>query len=123
MLDGAHNPAGARAAAVALDEAFGAASGRVLVIGMLRERDPAEMLEALDALQARLVVACPAPSPRTLPAADVVAAARAMGLEAEEAGSVPEALTRALAVASPDDLVLVAGSLYVVGAARAALVR
>jgi len=81
------------------------------------------MLAALGVRHARLVVACPAPSPRTLPAADVVAAARAMGLEAEEAGSVPEALTRALAVASPDDLVLVAGSLYVVGAARAALVR
>ena len=31
------------------------------------------------------------------------------------------ALARALAVASPDDLVLVSGSLYVVGAARAAL--
>jgi folylpolyglutamate synthase/dihydropteroate synthase len=46
-----------------------------------------------------------------------------MGLEAEEAGTVPEALTRALAGAGPDDLVLVAGSLYVVGAARAALVR
>ena len=44
-----------------------------------------------------------------------------MGIEAEAASSVPEALARALAVASPDDLVLVSGSLYVVGAARAAL--
>ena len=45
----------------------------------------------------------------------------ALGLETETAGSVPEALARALAVAAPDDLVLVSGSLYVVGAARAAL--
>jgi folylpolyglutamate synthase/dihydropteroate synthase len=44
-----------------------------------------------------------------------------MGLDVEEAGSVAEALARALAVADPDDLVLVSGSLYVVGAARAAL--
>jgi folylpolyglutamate synthase/dihydropteroate synthase len=34
---------------------------------------------------------------------------------------VAEAVDRALAVASPDDLVLVTGSLYVVGAARARL--
>jgi len=123
VLDGAHNPAGARAAAAAIAEAFGHASGTILVVGLLQGKDPAEMLEALEARRARLVVACPAPSPRALPAAEVAAAARDMGLDAEEAASVPEALTRALAVASPDDLVLIAGSLYVVGAARAALVR
>jgi len=79
------------------------------------------MLDALEARGARVVVACPAPSPRSLPPADVARAARALGLDAEAAGSVPEALARALAVASQDDLVLVSGSLYVVGAARAAL--
>jgi dihydrofolate synthase/folylpolyglutamate synthase len=79
------------------------------------------MLEALEARRARVLVACPAPSPRTLPPAEVAAAARAMGIQAETAGSIPEALARALAVASPDDLVLITGSLYVVGAARAAL--
>ena len=79
------------------------------------------MLEALEARGARVLVACPAQSPRTLPPQDVAAAARAMGIDAEIANSVPEALARALTMASPDDLVLVSGSLYVVGAARAAL--
>jgi dihydrofolate synthase/folylpolyglutamate synthase len=121
VLDGAHNPAGAAAAADAIAEAFGDAAGKVLVVGLLQGKDPAEMLDALEARGARAVVACPAPSPRSLPPVEVAAAARALGLETETARSVPEALARALAVASPDDLVLVSGSLYVVGAARAAL--
>src|SRR5205823_4981403 len=121
VLDGAHNPAGARAAADAIAEAFGGAAGKVLVVGLLQGKDPVEMLEALEAGSARMLVACPAPSPRSLAPADVAAAGRALGLETETAGSVPEALARALAVAAPDDLVLVSGSLYVVGAARAAL--
>ena len=121
VLDGAHNPAGAAAAAEAIAEAFQGAAGRVLVVGLLQGKDPTEMLEALEARGARVLVACPAPSPRTLPPAEVAAAARAMGIQAETAGSIPEALARALAVASPDELVLITGSLYVVGAARAAL--
>jgi folylpolyglutamate synthase/dihydropteroate synthase len=44
-----------------------------------------------------------------------------MGIDSETANSVPEALARAFAVASEEDLVLITGSLYVVGAARAAL--
>jgi dihydrofolate synthase / folylpolyglutamate synthase len=121
ILDGAHNPAGAAAAAEAIAEEFGGAAGRVLVVGLLEGKDPVEMLQAVGARGARALVACPAPSPRTLPPADVAAAARAIGIESEAADSVPEALARALTIASPDDLVLVTGSLYVVGAARAAL--
>ena len=121
VLDGAHNPAGAWAAAAAVDEAFASVGGRVLVVGMLQGRDPTAMLQAFDAGAARLVVTCPPPSPRALPAAEVAAAARALGAATEEASSVPEAVATALALARPDELVLVTGSLYVVGAARAAL--
>src|SRR5947209_6871339 len=71
VLDGAHNPAGAAAAAEAIAEAFGGSAGRVLVVGLLQGKDPVEMLEALEARASRIVVACPAPSPRTLPPAEV----------------------------------------------------
>jgi dihydrofolate synthase/folylpolyglutamate synthase len=122
VLDGAHNPAGALAATAALEEAFGpAVSGRVLVIGMLQGRDPVEMLQCFGAGRARLVVACPPPSPRALPPAEVAAAARSLGADAEEAASVAEAVATALALAGEQELVHVTGSLYVVGAARAAL--
>ena len=121
VLDGAHNPAGAKAAAAAVAETFGDVSGRILVVGMLRGRDPAEMLEALGAVGARTVVACPPPWPRAIPETEVAAAAQGLGVDAVAAGSVPEALARAMAIAEPSDLVLVTGSLYVVGAARSAL--
>lgn len=121
VLDGAKNLEGAHKAAEAVAEEFGSAASEILVVGMLRGKDPAEMLEALGVRRARLVIACPAPSPRTQPAAVVAGAARSLGVEAVEVESVPDALDSAFAAAGPDDLVLVTGSLYVVGAARAAL--
>jgi dihydrofolate synthase / folylpolyglutamate synthase len=126
LLDGAHNLAGARALATALAEEFPvgpepSGAGRILVVGMVAGKDPAEMLAALDARQARLVVACTPPSPRAQPAEAIAAAANDMGIEAEVGGPVPRALARALALAEPDEQVIVTGSLYVVGAARSAL--
>ena len=58
------------------------------------------------------------PSPRALPAEAIVQVAGQAGLRAEESGDVVDAVTRALQIAGDDDLVLVTGSLYVVGAAR-----
>jgi dihydrofolate synthase / folylpolyglutamate synthase len=121
ILDGAKNVPGAETAAAAIDEEFAEARSRILVVGMLKGKDPGEMLEALGATKARLVVTCPPPSPRAQPASEVAAAARRLGLNTEEAGSVSEALERAIAAADEEDLVLVTGSLYVVGAARTAL--
>lgn len=121
LLDGAHNPAGAKAAAATLAEEFGGVHGHVVVMGLLRGRDPTEMLGALDLARVTAVVACRPPSPRALAPAMVAAAARALGVPAEVVAAVPDAVHRGLALAGPDDLVLVTGSLYVVGQARTAL--
>lgn len=121
VLDGAHNPDGSRAAADTLDD-FSVDGDRILVVGMNQGRSAPEMLAALGAEHARLVVACAPDWPRALPAADVAAAAAALGVEVELVASIAEAVQRALAVASADDLVLVTGSLHVVGAARSMLV-
>ncbi|MGI8759214.1 MAG: bifunctional folylpolyglutamate synthase/dihydrofolate synthase [Acidimicrobiales bacterium] len=121
VLDGAHNPDGARAAADTLDD-FSVGGERILVVGLNQGRSAPEMLSSLGAEQARLVVACAPDWPRAMPAADVAAAATALGAEVELVGSVDEALRRALVVATADDAVLVTGSLHVVGAARSILV-
>ncbi|MGD0085121.1 MAG: Mur ligase family protein [Acidimicrobiales bacterium] len=120
VLDGAHNAAGAAAAGAALVEDF---SGRpvVLVMGCLRGRDAAELLSGLGPERIRSVLACTPPSPRAQHAEAVVAAAEALGLVAEDCGGVAEAVERARQVADEDQLVLVTGSLYVVGAARTLL--
>jgi len=121
VLDGAHNPAGAAATGWALKEDFGAAPRVILVMGCLRGRDPGELLSALGPERLACVVACRPPSPRALEPASVVEAAEALGLVAEESGTAAEAVERALEIADRDDLVLVTGSLYVVGVARTAL--
>ena len=88
---------------------------RVLVVGMLRGKDPSDMLRALEANKARLVIACPPPSPRAMPPEDVAAAAAGLGCPTEVTTSVADAVALARDVAGPDDLILVTGSLYVVG--------
>jgi dihydrofolate synthase / folylpolyglutamate synthase len=122
VLDGAKNIEGARAAAAAVSSDFGSARSRILVFGMLVGKDPAEMLEAIGVRDARLVVLCPPPSPRAVPTsvlAEIVAELGIEGLEIVETDSAADGVEAALAAASPEDLILVGGSLYVAGAARA----
>ncbi|MEY2475666.1 MAG: dihydrofolate synthase / folylpolyglutamate synthase [Actinomycetota bacterium] len=121
ILDGAHNLAGAQAAAATLDEEFATDGGRVIVFGCFAGKDPGDMLRALGAAAAKLVVAVAPPWPRALPASDIVAAATELGVPAVAAETVPNALRLAVDAATPADVVLVTGSLYLVGAAAAEL--
>ena len=108
-------------AATTLADDFDVAGGRILVVGLLAPRDPTSVLEALDAATADLVIACTPPSPRAVPAADVGTAAAALGVPAEVIPDVGRAVSRAIDRAGTDDAVLITGSIYVVGAARAQL--
>ncbi len=94
-----------------------------LVIGTLDGRDPVELLEILDAEDAAEVVCCAPDTPRALPAAALAEHVRSLGGRAQVIPDVGLALGAALAAAEPDDVVLVTGSLYTVGAARAACRR
>ena len=119
VIDGAHNPAGAEVCAQVFFEDFDPQGRRILVVGMLNSREPSSMLSALRADDFDFIVCCTAPSPRGLSAGHVADAARAMGCDdVEIVDSVEQACERALHFARKDDAVLVAGSLYVVGAAR-----
>jgi dihydrofolate synthase/folylpolyglutamate synthase len=120
VLDGAHNPDGARAAAATLDEGFAVLGERRLVVGTLDGRDPQELLTILGAADAIEVVCCAPDTPRALPAEDLAAAVRAVGGTPRIVPEVGRALESALDAADTDDAVLVTGSLYTVGAARAA---
>lgn len=57
--------------------------------------------------------------PRRLPVADLVAAAKEMGIEGESFENVKEAIAAARAAADKDDLVLVTGSIFLVADALA----
>ncbi len=120
VLDGAHNPHGARAAAAALEESFGFRE-LVLVAACLDDKDVESILTALRGAASHVVVTR-APSPRAASVARMQAAALAVwgdtGVVVEAATDLGSALTLAESVAREGDGVLVVGSLTTVGAAR-----
>lgn len=121
ILDGAHNPDGAAAAHRTLTEEFARLGSWVLVVGMLRGKDPIEMLTALGAEDFDAVICTEPDWSRALPATELAFAAATLGISAEVVRRPDEALARARAVTAADDLIMVAGSLYVVGEVRAVI--
>jgi dihydrofolate synthase/folylpolyglutamate synthase len=130
LLDGAHNVAGAEALRRALDEEF-SEGPRTLVVGMLREKEPHEMLTALgiDEIagdeRGGMLICCRPPTPRALETSFIVKAAIDLGLPEERievVDRVEDAVSTALLATPSDGQIVITGSLYVVGAARAILV-
>jgi dihydrofolate synthase / folylpolyglutamate synthase len=119
LVDGAHNAAGMAALADALTEEFAVDGASVAVVGMLSGRDPSAMLAPLASVGVATIVACEPDSPRAMPVAAVSEAGRALGLSVYEEPEVSNALRVARGMVDADGLVVVAGSLYVVAAARA----
>jgi dihydrofolate synthase/folylpolyglutamate synthase len=119
LVDGAHNVAGMAALGASLSEEFSLYGDTVAVVGMLSGRDPTAMLAPLVPAGVSTVVACAPDSSRAIPAEDVALAARSLGLTAHVEPSVRAALALARGMVDADGLVVVAGSLYVVGDARA----
>ena len=129
LLDGAHNPAGAEALALALDDLVPyLAAGRVtLVTATMGDKDVAGLIEALaraEALRDATVICTAVAAPRALAPDDLAAhwAAGAPGVRVTIAASVPEALERAFLGPRNAGPIVVAGSLYLVGEVRALLV-
>jgi dihydrofolate synthase/folylpolyglutamate synthase len=119
LLDGAHNPDGAAALATALASLH---PGRPveLIFGVLGDKDHLGMLRALVPGARRLHLVAPA-TPRARPASDVADQAHALGATVDVHAGVGEALACARRAAQDGALVVVAGSLYLVGEARGLL--
>jgi dihydrofolate synthase/folylpolyglutamate synthase len=114
VLDGAHNPAGARALAASLEAYFPGQLG-TFIIGIFSDKDQAGILLPLLPL-ARRVIFTSSEHPRAAPAASVKALAERLrpGLMTELASTPAEALRMALS--DPlTPMVCVAGSLSLVG--------
>jgi dihydrofolate synthase/folylpolyglutamate synthase len=125
LLDGVKNVAGARALRAALAEEF-AGLPRTLVVGLMREKEPHEMLDALGVLDAARLVCCRPQSPRGHDPEVVAEAAFDLGVDRASVtviDDVHEAVAFAVDTAGADGEVVITGSLYVVSPARAQLVR
>lgn len=122
IIDGAHNIDGAQAAAATIAHDFDTDGRVVLVAGFNSPRDPVEMLRALGATRAAAVVATQPDWSRRVPADEVAAAATALGCDSVIwEPEVSRAVDRARRLAGDDGVVLVSGSLYIVGSARSHL--
>lgn len=120
-LDGAHNPASATVLARTVAEMKRSYRKTILVMGILADKDWRGIAAALLPLADSIIVTRPAYS-RALDTERLAAEAGAGGAQVSSAPTVVEALAAAQAAAASDDLILVTGSLYVVGEAREALV-
>jgi dihydrofolate synthase/folylpolyglutamate synthase len=129
LLDGAHNPAGAAALAVSLDDLrpYLAPGPMTLVTASMADKDVAGVVAALAAsraLAASTVICTSLPLARALPAADLAELWLATGVPRTvlvEDDPIEAAAAAALVVETSGPI-LIAGSLYLVGAARSHLV-
>ncbi len=141
ILDVAHNPAGAWALRSALNtstpdrentnredagaphlasEMWDPTSSQVLIFACLRDKPLREMTQILFPLFNHVILA-PIHSPRATEVADLLAAAEATGIPSSPAATVAEAIQTALNL-NPARIVI-SGSVYLVGEARALLLH
>jgi dihydrofolate synthase/folylpolyglutamate synthase len=115
VFDVAHNPAGAWALRSTLSACY---EDRQLtfVFGAMRDKVIAEMTEILFPLAER-VIATQADNPRSATAEEIRQAAARTSTEIEAAPNVASALERARVLAGPRGVVVITGSIYIVGEA------
>jgi dihydrofolate synthase / folylpolyglutamate synthase len=116
ILDGAHNPAGARALMDSLAEVCEPGRRVVGVVSILEDKDAAGMLRELLPTCGAVVFTHSA-NPRALPPATLESLARQLHPEGPAAELRPDphaALSRARELAGPDGAVLATGSIYLI---------
>lgn len=118
LLEGAHNPQGAEAAARTLEELFPDRK-IVLLLGVLADKDVAGVLAAVTPL-ARAVVTIAPPSPRALPA-DALLRLLPRTLPGRACATAAEGVRTAAALAGPGGAVCALGSLYMSADVRRAV--
>lgn len=130
VIDGTKNVAGAHAVHAALDDEFptlrDGTAVRTWVVGILQQKDTHEMLDALGVRAGDRVIATRPEIPRAREPREVADAAIALGVApdaVEVVDAVADAVRHAIDTSDPSGQVVVAGSLYVAGPARTALVR
>jgi len=119
LLDGAHNLIAARALGRYLKTDL-AGRAITLVIGILDDKPYREILSALVPHCRRVILTRPQID-RALPPAKLIPATSELTADWRVIPDVATAVSNAINSSAPDDVVCVAGSLYVVGEAKAAL--
>ena len=119
VFDVAHNPAGAWALRSAISERFGERP-ITIVFGAMQDKAFQEMIQILFPI-AQQVVVTHAANPRAASTAELAEAAKAVGTEVVEFPKVESAIQQAANVTPENGVLVVTGSIFVVGEAMQAL--
>ncbi len=124
VLDGAHNPAGTRTLVENIKSNIGSYKQMICVFGVLKDKNYQEMIGQLGPVTDIVVLAQPL-SRRALSVEKMMPLWRTYLSKADiyQAGTVRQALKKALALAGQKALICVTGSLYTVGEAREYLIK
>ncbi len=115
VLDVAHNPDGAWALRSAISERY---EGRSisLLFAVLKDKSISEITQVLFPLADHVVVT-PVDNPRAASPDEIAEAATRTGTEVNKAGSFREAITQVLKLTPKDGVLVITGSIYLVGEA------
>jgi len=115
VFDVAHNPAGAWALRSTLSTVYDERR-LIFIFGAMRDKAIGEMAEILFPCAQHVVLTC-AENPRSASPAEIRQMAARVACEWQEAENVPSAVEMATTLAGPGDVIVVTGSIYVVGEA------
>jgi dihydrofolate synthase/folylpolyglutamate synthase len=121
ILDGAHNLRAAENLGNYLRETYPDRE-IIMVVGILEDKPAEEMLSALLAVCHRAVITSPTIN-RAIPSDVLARTAEKFVDEVDEVPTVDRAVARALQIVESDQVIVIAGSLYVVGEAMETLQR
>jgi dihydrofolate synthase/folylpolyglutamate synthase len=115
-VDGTHNPAGAREISVFWDQ-FLTGRNIYLIYGAMRDKAVDEIAGLLFPRTSAVILTAPAQS-RAISAPLLAEMTAHHARRAEVVADPAQALARALELASPEDVIFITGSLYLVGEVR-----
>jgi dihydrofolate synthase/folylpolyglutamate synthase len=115
VLDVAHNPAGAWALRAALSERY-ENQPLIFIFGAMRDKAISEMAEILFPLAERVIATRP-DNPRSASPQEIQQAARRTGIELDTATDTASALKLVRAISPPGAIIVITGSIYLVGEA------
>ncbi len=118
VIDGAHTPEGMKLLKSTLKRVFPGVRP-LMLLGMLRDKNYETLVNIIAPL-AKEVICVPPQGDRALDPEELAALVRRLGIPAGVSSSITEGFARLLEKASNKDLILAAGSLYMIGPVRQA---
>lgn len=121
IIDGAHNEEGAKSLANSIEKYF-ENKNKILVIGMLEDKDIESVLDLLIPKFNNIITTTP-DNPRAIDANKLKEKIERYNIEVTCKPNIKEAVDYALEISNKDDVIISAGSLYMIGNVRTIIVN